>query len=551
MKIKTLIICACLIAFGSISCFAASDVSYDVSRGLVRVSGTSKSDGFVTIVVSRNGNEPADDTADENVIYKTVQANGSGRFDISITLPDFYTCGKYIVSSFDDKQLGRSVIGYIETSESPALFDGINSARDKSSVRDELNSLSEWLALDKAVLDMCSGNIAENILMRRPAAGYDAESFIKTYYLSEGIAQFVSDKIDFDELCVTYCAYTGVSYNNDWSALSDSMKSRTEQLMKKALASEYGDFAAMYEEMKQVAQLQGTASFGSLQNSFLQLASNYNVNLYDYYALRNDYYREEVFTKMYRTVKNACSMDEVISLFQSVVAEVKKSDKSESVTGVGSGSSGGGGGGSGGGVSVAASGSMVSMPNGNGIVNTIDTAAFNDISGHWAEKEILEMKNRGIIDGFEDGSFRPDAEITRAQFVKILSGAFQISESTGSIFSDVPTEEWYAGYVYGALEAGVINGVSDTEFAPETEITRQDAGVIIYRMLRFEVKTELAFADAAEIAPYAQEAIASLSHYGILNGYDGRFNPNGHLTRAEAAALLSRAAEYIAGGAVE
>lgn len=173
---------------------------------------------------------------------------------------------------------------------------------------------------------------------------------------------------------------------------------------------------------------------------------------------------------------------------------------------------------------------------------------FSDIAGHWAQEIIENLSERNIIDGFEDGSFRPDTSVTRAQFCKMIVTALNLSNSenvTG--FNDVNESDWYAQYVYAASENGIVNG-SDGYFMPNDEITRQDAAIMIFRALKSRGRNVFGsklFDDTDSIADYAKDAVSALAASGIINGSDGKFNPLNTTTRAEAATMLYNLFEYL------
>lgn len=167
---------------------------------------------------------------------------------------------------------------------------------------------------------------------------------------------------------------------------------------------------------------------------------------------------------------------------------------------------------------------------------------FSDISGYsWAKVAIEGLYYAGIINGMEDGVFNPKGEVTREQFSKMVVQLFGISVSASdTIFVDVNPDAWYAPYVNAAFKAGYIQGQSNEYFGIGESIMRQDMATILYRAVgsRGE-KAELTFSDKANIAAYAEDAIAELVGLGIISGYeDGSFLPRGTATRAEAAKMI-------------
>ncbi len=181
----------------------------------------------------------------------------------------------------------------------------------------------------------------------------------------------------------------------------------------------------------------------------------------------------------------------------------------------------------------------------------IEGAPFGDITEEyrWAVDSIATLKDLGVINGNENGDFVPAGEITRAEFTKmmvVLLG-LEITEEAPA-FADCAADAWFAPYVAAAAKAGIINGVSETEFAPDATITREQACTILGRALGLtDAEVEAAFTDAGEISDYAESFVAALAKLGIINGYeDGSFAPANNITRAEAAKILAGALGVIA-----
>jgi len=167
---------------------------------------------------------------------------------------------------------------------------------------------------------------------------------------------------------------------------------------------------------------------------------------------------------------------------------------------------------------------------------------FNDISAYgWAKEAINALAERNIISGKSEGVFAPGDKITRSEFCKMAVLAFDIPfTNVEGKFTDVPVTAWEHDYVMAAYSAGLINGVTETEFDGGSEIKREDMAVIISRYLETEQNAEnLLFADGAEISDYAKKAVASLYSLNIINGMDNNmFCPKQSVTRAQAAQVI-------------
>lgn len=173
-----------------------------------------------------------------------------------------------------------------------------------------------------------------------------------------------------------------------------------------------------------------------------------------------------------------------------------------------------------------------------------DSTVFSDVQNHWADKYIYTLAHKGIILGKGDNKFDPEGEITRGEFIAAIVRAFKLSESAKAVFSDVPGDAWYAGYINAAYAAGIVSGKGDGSFAPEALITREEMAVIASRLYRLMKGAEIsgnaaaAFTDTAEISQWATEDVAVLYQLGLIKGSDGAFAPKSYLTRAEGVTIL-------------
>ncbi|MBR5506779.1 MAG: S-layer homology domain-containing protein [Clostridia bacterium] len=170
-------------------------------------------------------------------------------------------------------------------------------------------------------------------------------------------------------------------------------------------------------------------------------------------------------------------------------------------------------------------------------------SSFKDISSsHWGYEHICKLSEKNIIKGYEDGTFRPDSNITRAEFVKIVVDAFSIPKAQkNSEFKDVTENDWFASYIKSAYDRGIVGGF-DGLFYPNEKITREDVAIIIYRALALsENQSETEFSDNDKISQYAKNAVSYLSQNGIITGYEtNEFKPEKSITRAEVATVISR-----------
>lgn len=169
-----------------------------------------------------------------------------------------------------------------------------------------------------------------------------------------------------------------------------------------------------------------------------------------------------------------------------------------------------------------------------------------DYSGHWAEKTIQEWFDNDRLQGYEDGSFRPDSQITRAEFMTMVNSAFEYSEKAEIDFSDVDSDDWYYPEVQKAVQAGYLFGYEDNTARPGNKISRQEAALIIARikdLSDYAAGTSI-FRDANEIASWAKGGVGAAAGAKLMIGYeDNTFRPLRYISRAEALVTIDRAYE--------
>ena len=170
-------------------------------------------------------------------------------------------------------------------------------------------------------------------------------------------------------------------------------------------------------------------------------------------------------------------------------------------------------------------------------------AVFSDIAGHWAEDVIEHAVSEGIVSGYPDGTFRPNDTVTRAEFAVMLTSALKLTgEGSALTFTDAAKiPSWARKAVQQAVQAGMISGYEDGTFRPEAQITRSEMAVMIAAALKLDIKASdtTGFADDESIPSWSKGAIAKLRELDLMVGYGGnRFNPAAHATRAEAVTIL-------------
>lgn len=169
----------------------------------------------------------------------------------------------------------------------------------------------------------------------------------------------------------------------------------------------------------------------------------------------------------------------------------------------------------------------------------------SDIKGHWAESDIQEWLDQGIVTGYPDHTFRPGAEVTRGEFVALVNRAFKYSDLKAVSFKDLKPENYAYIEVQKATAQGYISGFIDHTFRPDKQITRQETAVIISRILGFDSTGATAAVSAQDsnlIPAWSKPAVGYILDQGIMSkNSGGAFQPQRNMTRAETVVVIKKA----------
>ena len=173
--------------------------------------------------------------------------------------------------------------------------------------------------------------------------------------------------------------------------------------------------------------------------------------------------------------------------------------------------------------------------------SSMSAYAVNDISNHWAKDYIEKFIDAGVINGYEDDTFRPNNNMTRAEFATVLSKLLDDpSVPTDHRYTDVPESAWYFDAVQKLCTLQIIS--EDEKFNPQHNITREQVMVMLARATRLtatDTSVVNKFSDANTISDYALDAVAAFVENGYTNGYqDGTIRPKNNITRAECVKLI-------------
>ena len=174
---------------------------------------------------------------------------------------------------------------------------------------------------------------------------------------------------------------------------------------------------------------------------------------------------------------------------------------------------------------------------------------FEDINGNKYKNEIEKLSSRGIINGFTDSEFCPERTMTRAEFSTIVVRALGLGKGGNNVFADVSGSAWYKDYVATAYDFGIVNGISESRFNPEGNITVEQACVMIERagklcglgntLSQSEINSLISkYSDGKSISEWARSGVAYCASKKLLYTSSGALSPKAYIKRGEVAYML-------------
>lgn len=517
------------------------------------ISGKTEKDKLINFFITDSSTHPMNVNDITNLYgMNAVRCDNNGYYSVEFT---FFDEGTYNLYGVDDegkivvekeiffcgydnrKQLAEQLYESDDLINDMFLSDSSETVKKFSLKKDDYESVSETYFYT-ILRDIFSKSVSEDKL----------KSFYHDFKTALNADKLNSGKIeDVASLFEMFCVSENVRdmYNN----LTNELKRKIS--MDKMKGKNFPDISSIETELKKEIVLININEPDSLASliSFIEAEyENLGLSTDLYYVLNG---AKKISLAQYISEKTYSSVGEFVSDFNQKVNNLFSEPNIS-----GGGSSGGGSGGGGGSVSTP-----VEIK--KEIVNTPEVPAeelsemkvsdFTDLEGYdWAKKDIFAFYTKGIISGKSEKNFAPGDNITRGEIIKIISGVFDLyDENAKSDFKDLENH-WAEKYVSSVFGKGYILGKSENVFGVDDYITREDAAVIIYRIIQTTAKAttitkiENSFSDRKEISEYAVRSVEMLSEYGLLKGYeDGSFKPKKTLTRAEAVVLLSNVLKYL------
>lgn len=177
-------------------------------------------------------------------------------------------------------------------------------------------------------------------------------------------------------------------------------------------------------------------------------------------------------------------------------------------------------------------------------INELTTAkvSFSDIDSHWAKNWIEEAVKLGFVSGYEDGTFKPDRTITRAEFSKLMNSALHTEKKSALNFSDVASKEWFYEEVQKSVASGFFSGYENNTFRPNNPIKREEVAKVVSSAITtggVEGEGATLLSDYSTIQDWAKPSVNAVYNKGYILGYpEGVYRPAKALTRAEAVKII-------------
>lgn len=541
-----------------------NDLEFDAETFSLVISGNTGNEYAegVLVTILPDGADKSALFIDEDTLVDYTLSDDNGDFIYNVILNENFDTGKYM-AYVDTEDYSSSVpfmifnrikanfvLGFINKASSPAEVATILRGEytyNNSGVQTTVNPSDLGVELDSSSsgYEVYVSYISNVIYASKPSAGYDIASFTKQYNIAYAMVE-LKNGTSLDDVMKNYGALIGIDVN-EYNNLETDVKTELESLIKSETGYE-GD-VMNYAENLILAKLNTAGGYEEHGKIFMEYADAIGISLDKYNEIQNDYYTDKVLIDIYAADYE--NFEQAVKIWN-VAVDVRYDEWVKSQSG---GGSGGGGGGAGGGSTVNPDvnfvvGDDVSVSD-NGEVNITDNNKnyFKDTENHWACKSISNMYERGIVNGYGDGTFRPDSTVTRAEFVKMITNAVKLATTdiAGIGFSDVSDTAWYANCVKLAYANNIVQGHNGM-FRPLDNILRQDAAIIIYKTIvgcGIKIDGVKNFGDEADISDYAKTYVLSMAANGIVNGSDGRFYPLNTLTRAEAVKLIENMLAYM------
>lgn len=544
-KLLSFLLAAALVVTSCAAVSAADGsvtASYDPNGGTVTLAGNvgTEADAPVTVVITDNDDDPSDTNlpvaayviftgngGEINDKHSFVNVLPSGVLNVLLTADGGSAQTEILVFSESDEGT-KAVLAEINKSTSAAdlaAYLAQNNNIEKlgflyDDTKDHLTTVSSFLIAKRAekksdlTLNETVGSIHFALFLCEVKGGAAIDDSVRKH--SAGLD----------------CSYA------DYTALTDAVKTEFANLLSKVDYISAKKQVSLSEFASVCKARIAATSWSDLKDLLTANPDEYSINIGSgsNYGKINVTNTQNVFYNMLSDAANAAFVSDISSAFEREAAAVLANQNSSNSN---SSSSGGGGG-----SKRSDSTGAITYPPVTPVQPTEDTKpTYSDTETHFSKDAVDALSAKGIVNGYPDGTFAPDNQVTRAEFAAMICKLLGISTDETGTFADVNSDDWFSGAVNALGSKGVITGYN-SEFRPNENISRQDAAVILKRVLTLKGAAAAdgaqSFDDGADISDYAADSVADLAARGVIKGYNGMFRPLDTVTRGEAAVMIYR-----------
>lgn len=435
-----------------------------------------------------------------------------------------------------DKATASQVAGELKDKEE--LFSLDLTEYNSLDVKDSVNA--KLAAEDFSVADDATSEMINTQVEKIKTKLYE---FVAVASLNEA-----ETEEEVEALLGKYEALYGVDLTEEsaYGKLSDASKKKVKKKMAEAAFEELSDIKKAFDEYCVLVRFEN-GSYGDVATLIEENNDILGFDLTDYNKLSSTE-KTYVHKKMVEDSPVYSSSLDAKKAFDEAVAKAPGNSGNSGETSRPSGSSGGSGGSSskGGGSKVVGLPVATAVPTEEPAEEVPDEKYFNDLSNVlWAEESINALYKEGVVSGRSEGIFAPNDNVTRAEFIKMLTEALlEVDENAVSSFKDVDSSDWYYKYAATCQKAGLVLGYEDGTLKPDSYISRQEMAVMVKRFLNhngvsLKSGDAVVFADSETISEYAKVAAGELYASGIMTGDENRnFMGMNNTTRAQAAKVI-------------
>lgn len=536
MKLKWLVPVILLTAVSKAQAVSNVNTQLDIAESVVIVSGNANAGENVCVDIyaeDKTYDDFKNNQAEDVLVYRRqIKADGNGEFLLRAAIKQ--GAGKYAfrVIAQSDNEAFDGVLAYTTKSEFDKAVSLLNNA-DETDIEALVKENKTALGWNSDLYDEVSQSaVSQRILKSIRKDKLDIQNpqeVVKVFdkaVMLEAIAENknvdMKKAAEYFELDKSFCSVWANKFSEkDINDIYSQMQNHNY--------ADEDEFVKRYEEKVFLMSVEKLNGYENIEKMTEDYQKHYDIGINT--SLYNSLSTAD--KKRVNSYVLGKEYESYSKFAQAYNAQMKNNNQSG-----GTGGNGGGGGGerktSGENLNL----SVVVKEN----ENNNNKKTFKDIDDcEWAHEAIYALFDKGIISGMDENNFAPNEYVTREQFVKMIVCAYGLLDNDAEAdFSDVAKDNWSYCYVASAFRAGIIKGIDEENFGYGKSITREDAAVIVDRvMTKGEDTNAPLFDDNSSIADYASEAVYRLVGKKVINGMgNNMFAPKNNCRRCEAAQII-------------